>query len=234
MNVDVLSQEAVGAWSVCHSAGHDTTCKLGIYDDSATGSNPDAAGLAGLEPGHLIAFSDDSGSESAYAARTGTWAIQRGPALCASSDAYSSDMNCDGIAEKAVWRGSTGTWYIRFSGSNELLVEQWGLPGDVPIFGDYDGDRIADLAVWRPSNGTWYVKTSTSLFDSSQAVAQQFGLPGDVPVRGDYDGDGVLDYAVWRPTEGNWYVLQSASDEAVVEQWGLPGDVALVGSKAAQ
>lgn len=211
-------------------------CNMAIFDDSAAGVDASRPGLAGAEVrGSQTSFaSQNDATDDGGTSYWGTWAVQRAPALCATSDAYSVDLNCDGKDEKVVWRSATGTWYVRFSGSNELLTEQWGLPGDHPILGDYDGDHIADLAVWRPSNGTWYVKTSSSLFDASQAVVQQFGLPGDVPMRGDYDGDGIFDYAVWRPSDGNWYVLRSSDHQAVVEQWGLPGDVPVTGGRSPQ
>jgi len=37
------------------------------------------------------------------------------------------------------------------------VTRQWGLAGDVPVPGDYDGDGRQDLAVWRPSSGEWFV-----------------------------------------------------------------------------
>lgn len=233
LNEEVLSQDAVGAFASCYvGGGAFPPCKMALFDDSETGQDAELPGLMGIIfTEHVLWTYDDSAS---WHLAQGAWAVQRAPALCASAESYSSDMNCDGIDEKVVWRPNSGMWFVRFSGSNELLMQQWGLPGDIPLFGDYDGDHIPDLVVWRPSNGTWYVKTSSSLFDASQALVQQFGLPGDVPMRGDYDGDGIFDYAVWRPSEGNWYVLQSSTQQAVVEQWGLPEDVPLVGGRAAQ
>lgn len=220
---------AIGAESRCVNM----TCISGFYDDSASGSNPNLFGLASVYwslqpiPEFSRAITDDLG-DPAGNYNVGAWAIE---GLCASSDVYSLDMNCDGIDEKVVWRNDTGNWYIRFSGSSEVLMQQWGLPGDYPILGDYDGDAIPDLVVWRPTDGNWFVKKSSTLFDASQATVQQFGLPGDVPMRGDYDADGILDYAVWRPSEGNWYVLRSSDHQAVVQQWGLPGDVPVTGGR---
>ena len=39
---------------------------------------------------------------------------------------------------------------------------QWGVPGDQPLSGDFDGDGKTDLVIYRPSTGTWYVRYSTS------------------------------------------------------------------------
>jgi hypothetical protein len=78
----------------------------------------------------------------------------------------------------AIWRPSQGNWYVINSSTNTSIVYQWGLQGDIPVPGDYDGDGKTDLAVWRPVEGNWYIVFSST---GMQAVAQ-WGLPDDIPV----------------------------------------------------
>jgi hypothetical protein len=74
-----------------------------------------------------------------------------------------------------------------------VAITQFGLPGDRPTQGDFDGDAKTDLAVWRPSTGVWYIWRSSDLGYSIFG----FGLNGDLPVQGDYDSDGKTDAAVF-------------------------------------
>ena len=109
-----------------------------------------------------------------------------------------------------MWRPADGRWFIRKSSTDFLASAtfQWGLNGDVPVPGDYDGDGRADLAVYRPANGCG---TSGSPARTTRARRSSGGLSSDVPVPGDYDGDGLTDLAVWRPSTGEWYVRQSST-----------------------
>ncbi|MEO6502092.1 MAG: glycoside hydrolase family 3 N-terminal domain-containing protein [Jatrophihabitantaceae bacterium] len=116
------------------------------------------------------------------------------------------DYNGDGRSDLAVWRPSTGVWWV-----HGVVTAQWGKPGDVPVPADYNGDGRSDLAVWRPSTGAWWVRGIETV---------QWGKPGDVPVPADYNGDGRSDLAVWRPSTGVWW-----AHGVITAQWGKPGDI---------
>lgn len=136
------------------------------------------------------------------------------------------DFDGDGIADIAVFRPSTGTWYFQlsFAGARTLV---FGTSGDIPVPGDYTGQGRTQPAVFRPSTGTWYVASS---FGSSSVVrTAQFGANGDIPVPADYDGDFSTDFAVWRPSTGFWYVKQSSNNAVISAQFGQSGDIPVPG-----
>ncbi|HEY0461576.1 MAG TPA: VCBS repeat-containing protein [Pyrinomonadaceae bacterium] len=130
------------------------------------------------------------------------------------------DFDGDGKTDRAVYRNSTGAWWILRSSDGQPSAVQFGLPGDKPVVGDYDGDSVSDLAVWRPSDGNWYV-----LFMGTQSYTiVHWGQSGDKPVPEDYDGDGKTDLAIFRPSTGTWYYLKSSDLNFVALQFGLAGD----------
>ena len=122
-------------------------------------------------------------------------------------------------ADLAVWRPSTGYWYVLggVQGSQQTYF-QWGGTDDEAVPGDYDGDGKTDFAVWRHSNGTWYISTSSSGGASYLAVAFGIGTSGssDKPVPADYDGDGKTDLAVYRPSTSYWYIKKSSDPNSNV------------------
>jgi hypothetical protein len=104
-----------------------------------------------------------------------------------------------------------------------------GVPGDVPLTGDWNGDGIATIGLF--SAGEWYLDMDG---DGKLTKADQkftYGLPTDVPVVGDFNGDGISEIGVYR--DGVWYIdadrnrRLDAHDRAF--QLGGPGQVPVVG-----
>ena len=80
------------------------------------------------------------------------------------------DFDGDGHADIAVYRPSSGVWYVLGSGSDHTtyVATAWGISTDTPVPGDYDGDAQTDIAIYRPSSGMWWIlrsSTSTGLLD---------------------------------------------------------------------
>jgi glucose/arabinose dehydrogenase len=133
------------------------------------------------------------------------------------------DYDGDGKTDLAVFRGSTGEWFIFGSATGfpgPVLLGAPGL-GDIPVPADYDGDGKADLAVFRTTTGQWFVFGSATGFPGPVLL----GAPGlgDLPVPSDYDGDGKADLAVFRTTTGQWFVFGSATGFTAPILFGAPG-----------
>ncbi len=131
-----------------------------------------------------------------------------------------SDFDGDGKADIAVFRQSTGVWYVLQSSNGVVRSQPFGMNGDVPVPGDYDGDSKTDFAVFRPSDGIWYILNSKT--NSLRSVF--WGVSTDKLVQGDYDGDDKTDVAVYRPSSGAWFIILSSTNGLRTYFFGLPGN----------
>lgn len=129
-------------------------------------------------------------------------------------------------SDLTVWRPSSGVWYVMGSADGVLqAAAAWGMAGDVPIPGDYDGDGKTDFAIYRPATtpsqpAYWYIlKSSDNSFN-----AYPFGTMSDVPVPSDYDGDGQVETAIWRPSDANWHIIASSTQQYYLQQFGTSTD----------
>ncbi|MFN0141602.1 MAG: FG-GAP repeat domain-containing protein [Pyrinomonadaceae bacterium] len=143
--------------------------------------------------------------------------LYAGSRLLAVEDA---NANAAPPADLAVWRPTTGTWWVMGGQGSQAVTQGWGLPTDEPVQGDYDGDGKTDFSVFRPSTGEWYVLRSS---DGGWSV-WTWGLSTDKVVPADYDGDGKTDQAVFRPSNTTWYIIQSSNQSFVFQPYGLSTD----------
>jgi hypothetical protein len=131
-----------------------------------------------------------------------------------------NDYDGDGQTDIAVFRKSSGTWWIYRSSDQQTVGFNFGISEDKPVPADYDGDGRADFAVFRPSTGHWHLWLS----QTNQYRAVHFGISEDKPLPADYDGDGKADISVFRPTTSSWYRLNSSDNSFFGYQYGLGTD----------
>ena len=144
-----------------------------------------------------------------------------------------ADYDGDGFQDIAVFRRSTGDWWILTSYvTGASYVEHWGTTNDMACVGDYDGDGKADLCAARAESGqrVWYIRNSS---DGSMR-REVYGLSTDAIFSYaviDIDGDSKQDLALVRNVIGQrvHFIKRSSDGQSIQFQWGLSTDDYLFG-----
>jgi hypothetical protein len=158
--------------------------------------------------------------------------VQWGNFLTTTADSLAmGDYDGDAKQDFAVFRRSTGIWYILESSTNTgRVVQGFGAVNDFPSVGDYDGDGKTDLCVVRVESGQriWYILNSSNgqsrrvPWGSSATDSLNFFAVVDV------DGDGKQDIMVFRTIDGQrvFFALRSSDNQPYVLTWGVSTGVA--------
>jgi parallel beta-helix repeat protein len=128
-----------------------------------------------------------------------------------------------------VFRPSNGLLYLKNQNTTGFadVAINYGIGGDQPISGDWDGNGTATIGVYR--SGKFYLRNSNTLGFADMVFA--FGQIGDQPVAGDWDGDGIDTIGVYRPSNGLFLLRNSNSAGSADMSFylGNVGDVGIAG-----
>ncbi len=100
---------------------------------------------------------------------------------------------------------------------------QFGLPGAVPVVGDFNGDGIDEVGVM--IDGIWFVDLNGNGTWDQDDFWVKLGAPGDLPVVGDWDGDGKADIGIFGPAwigDAKAAAAEPGLPDAGNEPTGLP------------
>ena len=126
-----------------------------------------------------------------------------------------------------VFRPSNGIIFLKNTNTSGFadISLNYGLGGDYPITGDWDGNGTDTIGVYR--DGSFYLRNSNTIGFAEIVFA--FGQPGDQPVAGDWDGDGVDTIGVYR---NGLFLLRNSNSAGIADAsflLGNPGDVGIAG-----
>lgn len=108
------------------------------------------------------------------------------------ANALQPQLDANNASDEVVLVEPNGRWHLRIEGQADRTF-WYGAPGDVPLFGDWNGDGLATPGAWRPGVGGGFAYlTNTLPANGAVGVAQFnffFGIPGDQVFVGDWNGD---------------------------------------------
>jgi hypothetical protein len=134
-----------------------------------------------------------------------------------------------GASTAGVFRPANGLLYLRNSNTTGFadIAINYGLPGDYPVTGDWDGNGTDTIGIYR--NGRFYLRNSNTIGVAD--LVFPFGAAGDQPIAGDWNGDGIDTIGVYRSSSGTFY-LRNSNNAGPADGFfslGNPRDVGIAG-----
>lgn len=133
-----------------------------------------------------------------------------------------------------VYNPATSSFYLRNSndsGTADAAQFSFGLPGFVPIVGDWNGDGYDGIGVYDPHTATFFLRNTLSS-GAPEIPHFNYGMPGWKPFAGDWDDDGIVTVGVYAPNSATFF-LRNSNTTGVADiapfNYGLAGWEPIVG-----
>jgi hypothetical protein len=216
--------------------------KLWQLDVNGTGSS------ASCDSGNCLTLSFDAGSASEVTPVSGNW-DGSGRDLVAVYEASSPRDNRKN--KNRTYNGNTmSRWYLDFNGNGlwdgchvDLCFGPFGIPGDLPVVGDWNGTGVAKIGVFDPVRGIWELDLNGNGKWDGCGVDMCLGpglgplsQEGHLPVVGDWNGSGTTKIGVFRPSTGEWQLDLNGNGkwdgckvDKCISGFGQEGDLPVVG-----
>jgi hypothetical protein len=104
------------------------------------------------------------------------------------------DWTGRGRTQLGLFRPSSGQWFLNRNAkrawngcAKDTCISSFGIPGDLPVAGDWNGTGITKIGVFRPSTGEWLLDLNgNGKWDgpSLDLYVPEYGQVGDIPVIG--------------------------------------------------
>jgi uncharacterized delta-60 repeat protein len=126
----------------------------------------------------------------------------------AQAEAFFADWDGNGIGDliaySELFRNGRNVMTFQVDSNRDGATNQfleYGIPGDIPFLGDWDGDGALDVILYRqgPTYMQYFVDLASNGLNGGIADTELwYGLPGDRPFLGDFNGDGITDAGLFR------------------------------------